>query len=336
MGIKAKGLRLEKKTSKLRTFLHLSVGAVIYALFFEVFYCWMRYGDPFPFSFEETALSIAYNFIPIYFLVFCNYLLIFRLNEGQKPLVSAVVCLILSTVILIIIGWLFTLFTGFPVEYAGTVFCNLMIIAGLESVYYAHYSKLVQKKHALQEQETLIYKYEALKAQINPHFLFNSLNILYSFIPPDNKDAREYVLHLSKIYRFTLNHNDKPEVSVRTELDFLNSYIRILEIRYNDNLKVNISLSPGAEEKKIIPYSLQMLVENVTKHNFISYESPMTVDIKLGNDGITVSNPLRPKESDMTSTRFGLSYLKHLYSHRGKEFTAGKSGSDFIAFVPYL
>lgn len=159
---------------------------------------------------------------------------------------------------------------------------------------------------------------------------------MYSFIPPEIKDAREYVLHLSKIYRFTLNHNDKSEVNVRTELDFLNSYISILEIRYNDNIKVNISLFPGAEEHKIIPYSLQMLVENVTKHNFISSESPMTIDIIFENDGITVSNPLRPKESDMTSTRFGLSYLKHLYYHSGKEFTAGKSGSDFIAFVPYL
>lgn len=326
----------ENNEAILRTFLYLSVGAVIYALFFEVFYCWMRYGNPFPFSFEETVLSIAYNFIPIYFLVFCNYLLIFRLNEGQKPLVSAAVCLILSTVVLILIGWLFTLFTGFPVEYAGTVFCNLMIIAGLESVYYAHYSQLVLKKHALQQQETLIYKYEALKAQINPHFLFNSLNILYSFIPPDIEEARDYVLHLSKIYRFTLNHNDKTEVSVRTELDFLHSYISILEIRYVENLKVNIFLCPGAEKRKIIPYSLQMLVENVTKHNFISSESPMTIEILFENEGITVSNPLRPKESDMTSTRFGLSYLKHLYFHRGKEFKAWKSGPDFIAFVPYL
>lgn len=325
-----------KNRAFVRTFLRLSAGAAIYAVFFEVFYCWMRFGAPFPFSFEETLLSIAYNFIPIYFLVFCNYLLIFRLNEGQKPLVSAAVCLILSTLILIFIGWLFTLVTGFPVEYAGTMFCNLLIIAGLESVYYAHYSKLVLQKHALQEQETLIYKYEALKAQINPHFLFNSLNILYSFIPPDIKDAREYVLHLSKIYRFTLNHNDKPEVSVRTELEFLNSYTRILEIRYNDNLKVDISLCHGAEERKIIPYSLQMLVENVTKHNFISSESPMTVCIVFGNDGIRVTNPLHPKESDMTSTRFGLSYLRHLYSHHDKEFTAGKSGADFIAFVPYL
>ncbi len=326
----------KKYQERLKIFLSLTVGAIVYSLFFEFFYCWMRYGNPLPFSFEETVLSIIYNFVPIYILVICNYLLIFKFTHGKRPIISAIVCLILSTLALVLIGRVFTLVTGYPVEYAGTMFCNLMIIAGLESIYYAQYSKQILKKHALQEQETLIYKYEALKAQINPHFLFNSLNILYSFIPPEVKDAREYVLHLSKIYRFTLNHNDKAEVNVSTELDFLNSYIRILQIRYNNNLKVNISLQHDAEQRQIIPYSLQMLVENVTKHNFISAESPMSVDIIFGDDGITVSNPLRPKDSDMASTRFGLSYLKHLYFHRGKEFLAGKDGSKFIAFVPYL
>ncbi len=326
----------KKIRERLKVFTSLTIGAVIYSLFFEFFYCWMRYGDPLPFSFEETVLSIVYNFVPIYILVFCNYLLIFKLTKGKRPIISALVCLILSTLALVLIGFAFTFVTGYPVEYAGTMFCNLMIIAGLESIYYAQYSKQILKKHALQEQETLIYKYEALKAQINPHFLFNSLNILYSFIPPEVRNAREYVLHLSKIYRFTLNHNDKPEVNVSTELDFLNSYISILQIRYNNNLKVNISLQPDAEQRKIIPYSLQMLVENVTKHNFISEESPISVDITFSDDGITVSNPLQPKESDMASTRFGLSYLKHLYSHRGKVFTAGKEGVKFVAFVPYL
>ncbi len=326
----------DKYKRRLWTFLYLTMGAIAYTLFFEFFYCWMRYGDPLPFSFNDTIISIVYNFVPIYILVLCNYMLVFKLNRGKRPIISAISCLVLSTITLILIGLIFTLITGFPVEYAGTMFCNLMIIAAFESIYYAQYSKQILRKHALQEQETLIYKYEALKAQINPHFLFNSLNILYSFIPPDVKDAREYVLHLSKIYRFTLNHNDKPEVSVRTELDFLNSYIRILQIRYNNNLKVNISLPTEAEDRKIIPYSLQMLVENVTKHNFISAENPMAVDIIFSDDGITVSNPLQSKDSDLASTRFGLSYLRHLYSHRGKEFKAGKDGCRFIAFVPYL
>ncbi len=332
----ATDLSKKKFRERLKVFISLTVGAVIYSLFFEFFYCWMRYGNPLPFSFEETALSIVYNFVPIYILVICNYLLIFKLNQGKRPIFSAISCLILSTIALILIGVAFTFVTGYPVEYAGTMFCNLMIIAGLESIYYAQYSKQILRKHALQEQETLIYKYEALKAQINPHFLFNSLNILYSFIPPEVKEAREYVLHLSKIYRFTLNHNDKPEVNVSTELDFLNSYIRILQIRYNNNLKVNISLQPEVEQRKIIPYSLQMLVENVTKHNFISVEKPMSIDILFSDKGITVSNPLQPKDSDMASTKFGLSYLKHLYSHRGKEFFAGKDGAKFVAFVPYL
>ncbi len=331
-----KDLGKNKFRERLKIFTSLTLGAAIYSLFFELFYCWMRYGDPLPFSFDETVLSIIYNFFPIYALVICNYFLIFKFNQGKRPIISAISCLILSTLTLVMIGLIFTFVTGYPVEYAGTMFCNLMIIAGLESIYYAQYSKQILRKHALQEQETLIYKYEALKAQINPHFLFNSLNILYSFIPPEIKDAREYVLHLSKIYRFTLNHNDKPEVNASTELDFLNSYIRILQIRYNNNLKVNISLPPEAEQRKIIPYSLQMLVENVTKHNFISTANPISIDIIFGNDGITVSNPLQPKDSDMTSTRFGLSYLKHLYSHRGKEFFAGKDGLRFVAFVPYL
>lgn len=320
---------------KLSTLLYLTSGAVGYTLFFEFFYCWMRFGNPVPFSAREMLLSIWYNFIPIFTLMICNYLLVFKLTRGKRPIVSVAICLLLSVLVLVSVGMIFTLFTHYPVDYAGTVFCDLLILAALESIYYVRYSSDILRRHARQQQETLIYKYEALKAQINPHFLFNSLNILYSFIPPDLKDAREYVLHLSRIYRFTLNHNDRSMVSLDTELDFLNSYIRILQIRYDNNLKINIKNLP-AETHYIIPYSLQMLVENVTKHNFISSEFPMSVDIDFSEKGITVTNPIRLKEADVASTKFGLSYLKHLYAYNGKEFKIKKDDTSFQAFVPYL
>ncbi len=322
--------------SRLRIFLYLTAGAVGYTLFFQFFYCWMRYGSPIPFDFAETMLSMGFNFVPIYLLVLCNYLLIFHLTHGKRPLVSALYCVILSTLLLLGISLLFTLLTGYPVEYAGTMFCNLLILAGLESIYYARYSAEILRRQALQEHETLMYKYEALKAQINPHFLFNSLNILYSFIPPDLGKAREYVLHLSRIYRYTLNHNDKPMVSVRTELDFLESYIKILQIRFHDKLQVSITGLEGHADRNIIPYSLQMLVENVTKHNVITSTSPMTIHIAFSDHDVTVSNPIRPKASDAIGTRFGLSYLRHLYDYHGREFTVYDDGKVFKASVPYI
>lgn len=329
-------MKFNWKSNGLRHLLYLTIGAVIYAIFFEFFYCWMRFGDPVPFTAWEMFLSTVYNFVPIYLLVLINYVLIFKFTKGKRPIASAIYCLILSTATLLVVGWLFTAVTGYPVEYAGTMFCNLLILAGLESIYYANYSKEILRRQALKEQEALLYKYEALKAQINPHFLFNSLNILYSFIPASLSDAREYVLNLSRIYRYTLNHNDKSEVSVRTELDFVRSYIKILRIRFMDNLSVNINGAEAFSQRNIIPYSLQMLVENVTKHNVISSESQITIDINFGEKGITVVNPIRPKENDVVSTKFGLSYLKHLYAFYGREFETENDGKEFKAFVPYI
>lgn len=327
---------MEFNSGALRKFLYLTIGAIIYSVFFEFFYCWMRFGNPMPFPLGEMGLSTLYNFVPIYLLVFINYGLIFRYTKGKRPIISAIYCLLISTALLIGISWLFIIVTGYPVDYAGTIFCNLLILAGLESIYYAAYSKEILRQRAMKEQEALMYRYEALKAQINPHFLFNSLNILYSFIPASLSDAREYVLNLSRIYRYTLNHNDKSEVSVRTELDFLNSYVKILRIRFMENLNVDISGVSEQADRKIIPYSLQMLVENVTKHNVISTDNPITIQITLDNEGITVTNPIHPKDCDTSGTKFGLSYLKHLYAFHGRIFRTENDGLRFTAFLPYI
>lgn len=319
----------------MKQLLNLTIGAVIYTVIFQFFYCWMRYGSPFPLSAIEMLVSMAYNFGPIYFLIICNYLLIFKLTAGKRPIIGAVLSFSLSMVWLVVICFMFKLITGLPVEYAGTVFCNLLVYAALETIYYAQVSKEMLRQQALQKQETLLYKFEALKAQVNPHFLFNSLNILYSFIPPADADARDYVLHLSRVYRYTLNHSDKPSVTVREELNFLDSYNQILRIRFHDNFRVDITDIPDADERKIIPFSLQMLIENVTKHNMISSDMPMTVTIQANDNGISITNPIRHKDSDV-SNHFGLTYLSRLYDYHGKKFSTIQDTYQFKAFVPFI
>lgn len=112
------------------------------------------------------------------------------------------------------------------------------------------------------------------------------------------------------------------------------SYVCVLEIRYNNKFKVDIAGKP-AEEKEIIPYTMQLLLENVTKHNIISSKSPMTVKVAVGDEEIRITNEIRHKPSE-TAGNIGLKYLTQLYAAQGKRFHVENDGRTFTAHVPYL
>lgn len=123
-------------------------------------------------------------------------------------------------------------------------------------------------------------------------------------------------------------------VEVTEEFLFLESYISLLKMRYNDKFDVIISGTPP-EGKFIIPFSLQLLIENVTKHNVISTASPMVVSIIISENRIEITNPLRPRTSESVST-IGLRYLTELYSARNGDFRIVNDGKTFTAYVPYI
>ncbi|GAA4820232.1 sensor histidine kinase [Algivirga pacifica] len=165
------------------------------------------------------------------------------------------------------------------------------------------------------QKENVEFKLKMLKSQINPHFLFNSLNVLSSLIYTDAEKASVYVRELSKLYRFILDSRQTELVSLRVELKTLASYIYLVSLRFDQNLTINLAIQESYQETLIAPMTLQMLIENAIKHNVVSRKRPLSIDIQVEQDQyIVVSNNLQLKSTpEGTSTRVGLRNIRNRY-----------------------
>ena len=184
--------------------------------------------------------------------------------------------------------------------------------------------------------EMLDYQYKSLVNQVNPHFLFNGLNVLTSLVHEDPDLAVKFIQQLSKVYRYTLENRDRELVSIEEEKKFIQSYLFLLNIRFEDSLNVELQLD---ETKKgmLIPMALQILVENAIKHNMISKQKPLNLKIESCDDVICVSNNLQLPENKPHSTGFGLENIKkrlRLLSDKGLELE--QTETTFTAMLPIL
>ena len=152
----------------------------------------------------------------------------------------------------------------------------------------------------------------ALKNQIDPHFLFNSLNSLTSLIR-DNEPATQFVKKLSYMYRYILQSGDSDLVSIREELKFLESYTYLMKTRYRERFEIEVNISEGLKGRKIPPLALQLLVENAVKHNEISESNPLLVRVYSRENSIFIENPLRPRTTMAVGTGTGLLNLRKRY-----------------------
>ncbi len=164
--------------------------------------------------------------------------------------------------------------------------------------------------------ENALAQFEALKSQVSPHFLFNSLSILSSLVHVDANLSEKFIDQLAKAYRYILEQKDNDTVSLKTELDFLESYTFLLKIRFENKFDVNISITDQEAEKyHITPLTLQLLIENCIKHNRMSQKEPLIVTILIKGDYMIVTNPVRPRSEleRIKSTGIGLANIKNRY-----------------------
>ncbi len=145
------------------------------------------------------------------------------------------------------------------------------------------------------KRESIAAKYESLKNQVNPHFLFNSLNALSNLVYEDQDKAVKFIKQLSEVYRYVLDTREKEVVSIAEELKFLQSYLFLQQIRFGDKLKIEISVRK--EAINVAPLALQLLIENAIKHNVVSEDDPLTVRIFEADQYIVVENNLQKKTS---------------------------------------
>lgn len=221
---------------------------------------------------------------------------------------------------------------------------NRAIVFGFSSVIFlltaSIGSLLIKHKYdSLKNSELLLTsKVATLKNQLSPHFLFNSLNVLSSLINKNHEKADNFIFELSKLYRYILDNIDRPLVVNKDEVTFTKSFFEILKMRFGDKINLKISLDNDVLENHCVPpMTLQLLIENAVKHNRISTENPLELEITKKNDKyILIKNNLHKKEK-VNSTKLGLKNLKFMYSHLfHKEIIIIEDSVFFYAFIPLI
>lgn len=185
--------------------------------------------------------------------------------------------------------------------------------------------------------ENIISQYETLKNQVNPHFLFNSLNTLTSLVHVNPDLSVKFIKQLSEVYRYVLDSQHKELVDLATEIKFVHAYVFLQQIRFGQDLKVNISL-PANYIIQIPPLSLQMLLENAVKHNIILEDEPLIVDIYLeGHQYIIVKNNLQVRNIGVESSGLGLKNIKARYEYlTSKPVQVVRTETEFMVKLPVL
>lgn len=294
-------------------------------------------------SFMDFVEGTVINFIPIFVMFILNTLVVFRKWLRVNSLWDIPLSFVLSLGIPVIINGGFALISVMMGEnpnimWIQTFLINFMVFMINEIVWFmANYRKSLQMYEATRRIAMQL-EYNVLRAQVNPHFLFNSLNILYSLSHIDVPRSQEFILSLSRIYRYIVTLRESMVVSLSDEIDFLKSYIDVLSILYYDCFVVDIKGEDKVGERQVVPFSLQLIIENVTKHNVINKENPMTVYVEIEESGMRVRNSLNLKnfETPNETNGVGLVYLTELYGLHGKKFSYEKTETDFIVNVPYI
>ena len=203
-----------------------------------------------------------------------------------------------------------------------------------------HFYKALQE-NKVKEQKiiagTASAKFDALKNQLDPHFLFNSLNVLTSLIEEDPDQAQKFTTSLSKVYRYVLEQKNKDLVSVDEELQFAKTYVKLLKMRFEDSIILDIPEKASDPEAKIVPLSLQLLLENAVKHNIVNSAKPLHIRIYEENGHLKVTNNLQEKQVVKKSSGVGLQNIQQRYELLStRKMKIQKTATDFTVQLPML
>ncbi len=196
--------------------------------------------------------------------------------------------------------------------------------------------KSIEKNEEL-KRENLQAKYEALKNQVNPHFLFNSLNTLSGLVEQKPEFATDFIKKLSDIYRYVLEQNNKELVSIKDEMEFVEDYIFLSQMRFGKGLLFNTQIK-NFGNMQVVPLGLQMLIENAMKHNAISDDMPLKIEMKIEDGFLVVTNNIQGKRIISSATKpLGLENIKKRYAYlSGISVEVIKSESEFIVKLPVI
>lgn len=308
------------------------------------------------FSTNELNLfirSTCYNLILtlLYWYAFHKVLDSRHLNFSKGKAIYFMLCSLIAISLAFLLNFFLNAIVGPTIkpllEPNGTRFILLIAFRGLMLggliAFIVNYLDVIREKQANTliieqlKQKQLEANLSSLKEQMSPHFLFNSLNSLISIITTDGEGAINFVIRLSEVYRYLLQHREHQTVSLHEELDFIQAYIFLLKVRFKNNIKVTVDIPRQFFRTRIPPLTLQLLLENAVKHNIASRTKPLEIGITIENNMIVVGNNIQPKVSLETSNGFGLTSMEEQYRMLVQENIVIKSENQrFKVLLPII
>ncbi|MEZ4808929.1 MAG: 2TM domain-containing protein [Allomuricauda sp.] len=224
-----------------------------------------------------------------------------------------------------------------PIYYAIALLITIVVSVFFHAIYF--YKNWQEKR--VKEQKIIAgsasARFDALKNQLDPHFLFNSLNVLTSLIEEDPDQAQKFTTSLSKVYRYVLEQKNKDLVTVDEELDFARTYVRLLKMRFEDSIIFEIPEKCSIPDAKIVPLSLQLLLENAVKHNVVTASKPLKIGVFEHDGALVVANNLQEKQVVKKSSGVGLQNIKQRYHIlTDRQVVIDKTATDFSVALPML
>jgi len=228
-------------------------------------------------------------------------------------------------------------YTLLRMEFFRALFASVIFNSGYLIVMFINYKRNADLEEEKIKKENLLFRYESLRNQIDPHFLFNSFSVLNTLIQTNQKLACEFLNHLSDLYRYVLDNKDNNLNTVNNELKCLDSYLSLMKIRHEDCILSEVNMEKVNEENFIPTMSLQMLVENSIKHNSFNEKKPLKIEVYIEEEFIVVKNNLNIRKTSKISAGIGLQNIKDRYEHyTNQKVEIIKSDTEFIVRLPLL
>jgi len=234
----------------------------------------------------------------------------------------------------------------FYMPFSAKSFLELLLVAFIAemmiySVIYMIEYAITARRNAEKEKDRADlakFQYLNLKQQVNPHFLFNSLNILDALVlDGQDKEASEYIHKLAGIYRYMLRNEEESVVTLRDEMTYVEMYRDLLKVRFQEGFNVEVSIPSEDMSRHVVPCSVQLLIENATKHNAVSPSKPLNVSVVSDGQTVTVTNNLIPKITEAQSSGLGLNYIRQQYKERsGKGIEIIHTDEFYTVKLPLL
>ncbi len=305
------------------------------------------------------VVNVVYSFIHFSLIFLLDILLIRRIDKWvpwQQKFYARMfiefaltsLCAIMITIPLTIIvnhGLIVPLFSLPNDGLTITVYYNILYIVAINTIFVITYEavymygerKQLQLDWSESQKEKVIAQFEALKNQVNPHFLFNSMNSLSTLIKNDSSAAIDFTHRFSSVFRYALEIKDNLVVTLREELEFARAYVVLQQTRYPETLIVKNTIDQNVEDLFLPPFSLQLLIENAIKHNVIASNQPLYIDLWSSEGNLFVKNNLQTKALKEESHGVGVANLKKRYALiTERQLIFDNDGKDFTVKIPLL